>query len=363
MSFINDKFNSVEEIKEYCQKNNIFVQDKDNLLLLKYKRGSSDTEDSLVKKLRGLILNKDTLNIVNYTFDSRMNYKNFKDKYDISNVEITPIIDGTMINIYYFNDQWNYSTKGRIRANESRWQNDKSFKELFDETCDLNEENLDKTICYSFLLVHKENRIVVKNSTNRVYLTLARRIDSGEIITRSIETNSLGSNIVSLDILDGKYQSYDDLENYVKNQKYEEIGYMLINGQDRTKITNPEYEEVRKVKGNTPDIWENFLVLEKEENIATFLKYYPEYKVEYDNFIYTKKNLIKYLFTLYYVSRKKYIKFPEYLSKSVHKIHEIFIENKKNDLKKPNITKKIVTTYFNQLHIKIQLHLLYEYSS
>ena len=58
-------------------------------------------------------------------------YTYFKDNFNWDDIVIEECIDGTLINVYY-NNKWCVSTKFCIDADESKFRNDKTFRQLFD---------------------------------------------------------------------------------------------------------------------------------------------------------------------------------------------------------------------------------------
>ena len=79
-----------------------------------------------------------------------------------------------MINVFYYKDEWRVATKGCIDAKRSRWGTSKSFYTMFNEACNFDLQALNKTYCYTFVLAHKDNRIVTKYSEPSLYLVHVR---------------------------------------------------------------------------------------------------------------------------------------------------------------------------------------------
>ena len=69
----------------------------------------------------------------------------------------TELYDGTMINVFYNNDKWNLSSRSTIGCN-NRWILNKTYKDLFEETCNIDYTTLNKNYSYSFVLRNKQNR-------------------------------------------------------------------------------------------------------------------------------------------------------------------------------------------------------------
>ena len=129
---------SFSEIKEvlsvapYCLK---FKLDSDlpNLYLVTYTRDKSDMKIPLVRECNGLILEKDTNTIICQSFNKTAD-SNDSDEYllpDYSNCKLEELNEGTLIRIFYYNNKWNYATKGCMVANKSFWNSTKSFYQMF----------------------------------------------------------------------------------------------------------------------------------------------------------------------------------------------------------------------------------------
>merc|ERR1711976_420864 len=90
-----------------------------------------------------------------------------------------------MINLWYYNDEWNISTRSKIGA-ECKWYSNKTFKELFYEAVErdnLQIESLNKKFCHSFLLKHQENRIVKKYHTPGLVLVHCIDMETHQLIS------------------------------------------------------------------------------------------------------------------------------------------------------------------------------------
>ena len=105
-----------------------------------------------------------------------------------NNICYEEFVEGTMINLFYDKNinKWECATRSTIGANVKFYQNSsKTFREMFFETFDLyhiDYNDFDKNCCYSFILQHKENRIVVPNKENKIYLCECYEINGWNII-------------------------------------------------------------------------------------------------------------------------------------------------------------------------------------
>ena len=147
------------------------------------------------------------------------------------------LLDGTMINLFYHNDKWIISTRSEI-GGYNKWQDKKSFREMFDECCNLDEENLDKNMSYSFVMRHKENRNVTPIHGNILILVEAYQYNENDI--KPTETNSLLLNILYVNSPFFKNQIINIVPKTGNNVKYD--GCFIVsskNTKELMTINNP----------------------------------------------------------------------------------------------------------------------------
>ena len=104
-----------------------------------------------------------------------------KENYD--DFQLEELVEGTMINLFwnnYLND-WELATKSSIGGKYSFYQdNKKTFRTMFLEALNhqhMELEDLNKNLCYSFILQHPENRIVIPFKHPRVVLAAMYKIE------------------------------------------------------------------------------------------------------------------------------------------------------------------------------------------
>ena len=101
-----------------------------NLLLI-YNTEKSDFNLKIVNECNGLIIDKDKLNIVCYTFDKCNNSEVIPDNLDKDNLFIECAAEGTLIRLYYNYGKWIFSTKKCIDASKAKWLSSRNFIDLF----------------------------------------------------------------------------------------------------------------------------------------------------------------------------------------------------------------------------------------
>ena len=172
-SFINQNDDYLHKLK----KQNVYLRKYTHLglCIIKtyYNREYDYVKNPWLKYCRGAVINLQTNRLVcippcKATKESN-NIQEIIENYDESNI-YEPLLDGTMINMFYHNDEWLISTRSNIGGKNS-WDGNRSFLELFLE---INGNDwfskLNKEQCYSFLLIHKNNRNVSFVNFNQIFL-------------------------------------------------------------------------------------------------------------------------------------------------------------------------------------------------
>ena len=295
-------------LKEHFNKKGIYVKiDKNlNLILLKYSRNFCDISDEDVRKCRGLILDHTTYQPICVPPPKSVPLDEFKGKVtDETEIKYEEFLDGTMINLFYRKcenyDGWVISTRSCIGA-KCRWYSKRHFCELFDESKHFEYDCFEKDVCYSFVLQHVENRYVKKIETNRVVLIGANRINDFEVTP--LKLNVLVEYFMEREILMNVPLTYyfdtiEDAKVAMTQLNEDEQGYVLKWGNMRSKIRNPQWENIKKLKGNTNSLLRNYLELRHDGTLNDFLSFFPEAKKEFDDFSVDLEEIIENLYLNY----------------------------------------------------------------
>jgi hypothetical protein len=332
---------------------------------------------------RSVIINSQK-EVVSFSPPKSISSYGFIKNYDESLQGITAeeFVEGTMINLFWdktigLSGGWEIATRNTPRAICSFFKDDntKTFKDMFLQAVELN--NLDLNMlnpfyCYSFVLQHPDNRIVVPFKKPQLYLVGIYSIEQIDknIIVDSFEPRELIK--FSLEISNCtvkfpevyKFTTYSELiEKYASmNTSYDIVGVVLHNRVtgERSKIRNPVYEQVRNLRGNQPKLQYQYLCLRKEGNVSQFLKFYPENKKKISNFrdqIHLFTNTLFDNYKACYIKKEKQLKaFSEQYRTHMFNIHKLYL----NDLreKKQFITSSIVQKYVNELHPSLLMYSL-----
>lgn len=302
-----------------------------------------------------------------------------------NNVVTEEFVEGTMINMFYDDGKWRIATKSSVggkvgfftTGNTRKVRDENTFRSMFfDAVASLEAttmedkglfEKLDdipKNVCLSFVLQHPKNRIVVPFLKPSLYLVAAYCLNDYTVTPINIRDNSFRSKLPSWVSYPEVYNitNYEELNNKISSisTDYKKVGVIIYSETTglRTKIRNPLYESVKKLRGNQPKLQYRFLTLKKEKNIDEYLYYYPEHTdlfIEYNN----KVNLFcSKLYSNYiscYVRKHKPLR--EYSSEyrtNMFKIHEKYI----NELRPVNliVTKEVVHNYVNSMEEAILMN-------
>ena len=396
--------------KKYTYNNvnyNIIKYNKNNL---KAKENETECECetknksdlNTLSKYRSVIIRDNK--VVVFSPPKSVNYETFKnDNSDVSKLWVEDFIDGTMINVFYdnINKCWEIATKSTVGGNivffndvknyqlfdissENELQNkftNTTFRSMFFEACNyinLDLELLNKSYSYCFVMQHPFNRIVTPVITPCLFLIKIYHIDNTnypEVKINNIDIHSY-SNEAPFPFLNSQIkipnryalESYDSIENFYKSNQvnYVCVGSMIYNNNnDRTKIRNNAYEEVRKLRGNHPKLQYNYLCLKKENKVKNFLFYYPECIVLFNKFKILIYNYTNELFLNYiscFIRKEKPLKEYDFQYKvHMYNIHKKYL----TELRENNkiVDKKVIIDYVNSLHPAQQMFVInYKYN-
>lgn len=159
---------------------NLKIKEKDNLVLFKYSQFDSDFSLPLVQEARGIILERDTWNVVSIAFNKFFNLgEPNAAQIDWYSAIGTEKLDGSLMTVYFYDGQWKVKTNGTIDATDAELDSPlyKNFRELFDaaaENSGLDYSRLDKRKSYTFELCSKYNKVVLQYDEPELYHILTR---------------------------------------------------------------------------------------------------------------------------------------------------------------------------------------------
>lgn len=302
------KFSDVKTYLESDKFKLIVKEDKlqPNLYLVTYDKTKSVMDNDVVKVCRGIILEKETNKIISYSFNGSVKDDDFKilDGLDIKNCRIERAIDGTQIRLSFYKNRWLCSTTRCISALRAKFYSNLSFYELFEEASEgLDYSRLDTNYCYSFVLCHPKNRIVVNYEKPSIVHVLTRNLTTFEEVDADIGV--LKPEVVEFASFDEfKTKLTDDVNDETKDcETKEEVdaeaevdaevgaetdegsvinkisyeGYIVkMADNTRMKYKTEKYRKVKELRGNTNNFVYKYFDLRKSNKLHDYLEYYPE---------------------------------------------------------------------------------------
>jgi hypothetical protein len=239
------------------------ISDDEHLYMVSFTE-KSDLSTKIAREANGVIFEKETNKLVHYLFEkcyegiTEENYSQEDDKlpkalFNPDKMVTELFFEGTVIKLFYYNSEWRTATSRCLDASKTTWSSKRSFHELFVEAIStiynttyeefLGYQEKEK-FCYSFLIQHPENKMVVNVETPTVFYL----------------------NIVDLETL-SEYKP--DRENLLVDKTFDELvaldksvcqNYMIFQlGENdevlyRIKYQNPEFLQRKKLFGNYPNI-------------------------------------------------------------------------------------------------------------
>ena len=331
---------------------------------------------------RSIIVNSAN-KVVGFAPPKSYNAELFFNKYseNTTGIQAEEFVEGTMINVFFDTSisgtgGWEISTRNTVGATSSFFKStsSKTFRQMFMEAaseCKLDIGKLEKELCYSFVIQHPENRIVVPFSKSQLYLVGVYHInnDFNDITVTAYDAqeyrkffSEIGTTVMFPQIYD--FKKYSELiEKYGSmNTSYNVVGVVIHNKNtgERTKIRNPVYEQVRNLRGNQPKLQYQYLCLRKEGKVRDFLQFYPENKSEFSTFrdqvhLFTNTLYSNYV-SCYIKKEKPLIEFSQQYRTHMFNIHKVYMDELRE--KKQFINNTVVKKYVNELHPSLLMYCL-----
>jgi len=327
-----------ENAKELFASQSCKVHEYEDNTLVKYPHGVTldDGEGGWLKYCRGAVYSKEK---VLYVPPVRLLEEELENIENIDSYSLQEYIDGTLIAVWHNHEQdkWYISTRSKIGA-LCRWNNSKTFRHMFLDILDEKNGNfdiLDKSLGYTFVMVHTDNRIVQKYNKNRVVLVSAWSKDTEtycniEDIQQTTKQLSESENIwFSVP----KVLEMDNIKEYLKSKSAKDIaGITLINNKERYKIMHPDYKSYKELNGESHLPLFNYLNNRTNGKIPEYLKVYPENRRDYNNMKYKVHDFTQNLYDNYgYVFKEKRLtlKSASFSMKPLlYELHGQYLENK-----------------------------------
>lgn len=277
-------------------------------------------------------------------------------------------IEGTMINVFFDESKgdWEVCTKSNIGARcvffrDENQDSENTFRYMFLDAAtslDLDFDKLSKEYSYSFVMQHPNNRIVTQFTEKKIFLVGCYKINNEDLTVTEVPR------MHQMDILHGSgilfprrlyFENYDKLRELWAgaNTDYTTMGVIVKNDLTgvRSKIRNPQYETVRRLRGNQPKLQYHFLELRKAGNVFKYLEFFNQSAQQFDIFRDQVDQFTKQLHTNYimcYIKKTKPLKeYPAQYRTHMFLLHRIYVESLRDENK--HISKARVIEYVDEL--------------
>ena len=270
--------------------------------------------EKLKKQCNGVIFEKQTNKVVCMSHSKIEELDSFSKVVDLvksnDNIRIEYCEDGTLVRLYNYGGIWRAATTRCIDASDSFWTSNKNFDTMFWETFDRGLlVAMDPNFTYMFILLHRENRIVVKHTVNMlVYISRVHNQQKFEDFSNQFKNvygikrpkimneydfNTLSNNLANFDC---KFKRGIVVKVFEKNTGEWNLYKYDFN----------MYSIIKSIRGNVPQIRMRYLeLLSKPESLQLLEKFYTEH-----NFMFTfiKASILKLVKTVYKLYVDSHIK-------------------------------------------------------
>lgn len=364
MSSVNiaSHFNSFNSLSLSTSQFNIKSKEGKPLKIVKYENNAKPVfskDDYWNHYCRGLIVDVETDKIVCIPTPKGIGNNHFKEvfyeQFEVPGrtISVEPLLDGTMINVYHYEDEWCLSTRSVIGA-VCRWSSQKTFKTMFHEILGPNildfYEQLSKDTCYTFVMRHKDNRVVSHVLENALYLVDAHKIDHENKSPSKVDFRSLFPDSTSVGFkcipqiyageeglsVDAQYDRIMEItgETLASNDKYYNQGVAVRINEFRFNYKSPEYDRVKSLKGNSANPLFIYVDQRYKGLLPEYLKYFPEKLKDYSHYrdkvhIMTQELYDFYCSTFKQKTTNLKTDVPYQLKPLCYELHGLYLQNKK----------------------------------
>lgn len=286
-------------------------------------------------------------------------------------IECTQLIEGTMMTLFMdpYQKEWNIHTRGAIGGNYFYYRNQYyldqfsdarqvSYRDMFIEAlggtagsrlADLEPlRMLDPYAVYTFTIQHPDNHIVLPIKTPRAYLTHVSYIYGNGFEVQCMTAHQaiksmkfptefcipqmykMPTGVPVTDNYDGNSITYAINKYCGLHADYTQTGmafYDTVSGKRYVKIA-PSYEQMKKLRGNNPNLQYQYICLRRVRKVDEFLRYFPAYSRMFYKFYEQYREFMKGVHESYYdhYVKKKPVTISEKYMPYVIRLHrEIYI--------------------------------------
>lgn len=271
---------------------------------------TTNVNDPVICRLKGLIFNHETGKIVSMTYPVMIDVKEGIDIKDVTKLPYTvqEALDGTLLRYSYFDEreQWMLSTINKEDASDAYWLSKESFLEQFNSVdVKIDTSSFDQKHVHLFILRHPHNiNVVVCDKASIYHVATYDRTTQLEIEC------DLG--VPKPPTLDITADQLPQLASAAAGKPVKSAGYLLVvsdekNITHRYRFEAANYTVAKKLRGNGNNIDFLMLNLWQTSQLSEFHKYYPMYIKQWEKLYERFTQLTRKLFKEYGMKHKQHI--------------------------------------------------------
>ena len=368
--------------------------DEKSFCLIRYEKGTTKMDLPHSKWFRSVVWNTETNSPVCIAppkaSSQEFPFKTFKDISD-AGVVCQELLDGFMINCFRVVGDPTLHITSRSKLNAAgKFYSEKSFRELFIEAYTNTQNNAESmetiiqekstdirspdnskneiAVFYSFLVQHKEHRIVKAIEKNSVYVVQRGVVygdGSVEIEDSPDQTNIENIVVEAQAQAKGSYaqiaaranetEDYNEIQKWIKKTLFDRDwqfqGLVFKDGSgNRWRFRSEKYASVKVLRGNSPTIRERFSQLFSQNLLNKYLEYYMDEAVPMMLHLMFTHSIIKILYDdyvdLHITKTKKAEQIDKMYLPHLYSIHGLYLSQLRPVGKKVNINE--ITMYLHK---------------
>ena len=299
---------------------------------------------------KSVIMEKNTLKLIATQFN-RIIYNNHAlkilNQIDWKNVIVQKAYEGIQLVVFNHNSKWHVATKRCIYSDNTIQLNNKSYKQLFEETMEdvFSYDDLNVDYCYYFTLSHHKNRNIIskniQNNYKKLHHTMTTKKGTLQEIPITINNNMVPIKNIHFEncseiLLRLKNISNEDEKNKQITKEGFVIKVYLGSEFKILKLQTELYQKITRIMPNNDNIHEAYLELYQKNMLNQILPFLTKYNYDVSNRIHVAvQTMAKEILNLYHLTRNKknqplYNIVSNQYKKILYKLHGLYMANKKN---------------------------------
>lgn len=279
--------NGLEKLKEEFFIN-VFTNKTDNWMILNYDMLDSPRHHLICDECRSLVLEKETFNLVAKSFSRFYNLKEVQVEFDWSNFTSSEKHDGSLLNIFYYDNKWNVTTRGSDGKSKIN-KLEVTFHDII--LPNLNTEKFNEEYNYIFEFTSIYNKVVRTYEKTTLYL-LSIFEKGRELLIEEVdfEANRLGLSRPKV----FKFKNIGDVLDFIREKEENDPTYEGVVLRDcnnvRLKVKSKTYLAFFHTKNNGNFNLKFLIPFIMDINDAEeFIVYFPEIK----DYLFKQRDIIR----------------------------------------------------------------------